>query len=102
MADLVEFMRISVGEVQREEKEAVLEMTEEGAELVFSKMVGGKVHTVLVLFGREESEEAVRAQVAYRYGALRERIVRKEERIAYLRETVRQKYPHLLKNFKQI
>ena len=77
-------------------------MTEDGAELVFSRTVGGKVHTVLVLAGREEGEEVVRAQVAYRYGALRERIMRKEERIAYLRETVRQKYPHLLKNFKQI
>jgi hypothetical protein len=69
---------------------------------VVRRVVGGKVHTVLALSGREEGAEAVKAQVAYRYGALRERIMRKEERIGYLRETVRQKYPHLLKNFKQL
>jgi hypothetical protein len=79
-----------------------VEVTQEGVELVIRRTVGGKSHTVLAISGREESQEAVRAQVAYRYGALRERIIRKEERIGCLRETVRQKYPHLLKNFKQL
>lgn len=71
-------------------------------ELVIRRNVGGKTHTVLAINGREESQEVIKAQVAYRYGALRERIIRKEERISSLRETVRQKYPHLLKNFKAI
>lgn len=98
----MELVRGSLEEVQREEKQAVLDVTEDGIEFALTRTVGGKEHTVLRLHGREENEELVKAQVAYRYGALRERIIRKEERIAYLRETVRQKYPHLLKNFKQV
>jgi hypothetical protein len=77
MADLVELVRGSLDEVQREEKEAELEVNEEGIEFVLMRTVGGKVHTVMKMVGREESEEVVKAQVAYRYGALRERIIRK-------------------------
>ncbi len=52
MADLVELLRGSLEEVAREEKEAEVEIGEEGVELVVRRVVGGKVHTVLALQGR--------------------------------------------------
>lgn len=69
---------------------------------MLTRTVAGKNHIVMQIYGREEVQEVISAQVAYRYGALRERICRKEERIHSLKEVVKQKYPHLLKNFKQI
>lgn len=99
----MEFFRASLQDIQNQEKAGLLEVTsEDEIALVLKRTVGGRSHVVMVVEGKRESEEVIKLQVAYRYGSLRERIMKKEEKIGQLKEMVRLKNPYLLKNFKQI
>lgn len=68
----------------------------EKAELVVSKLINGKPYPVISLQAGKVDDDLVQMHVACQYGALRDSLRQKEQKIANLREIVRVKNPYLL------